>query len=208
MIFYAMPGTCALSVHIALEWIGQPYELKLLAKGENREPAYLKVHPLGKVPAVRTDEGQVLTEAAAILGWLVDTHPDASIGPAQGTFERARLTELLAYLTSEVHVAFGPYFAPDRYLAEPAQHEALRATALTSVARHMAMLDQRLVGNTHLLGQRSAADAYLYVLLRWSEALPGGVAQFANLSKFRRRLEQDSGVRAALKAEHLSPIDS
>jgi glutathione S-transferase len=47
-LFYA-PGTCALATHIALEWIGEPYELQQVQLGD---PEYLKINSLGQVPAI------------------------------------------------------------------------------------------------------------------------------------------------------------
>ena len=80
MKLFSMTGTCALSVNIALEWVGQPFEVELMPRGNNRKEAYLAINPRGKVPAVVLDDGTVLTEAAAILTWLVDAYPDAGLG--------------------------------------------------------------------------------------------------------------------------------
>ena len=104
-----MPGTCALAVHIALEWAAAPYELVLMAHGDNQKSEYLAINPSGQVPAIVLDDGQVLAQAAAILTWIVDTHPGAELGPASAhPLARFRLEEALAHLTSDIHAAFGP----------------------------------------------------------------------------------------------------
>jgi glutathione S-transferase len=202
-----MPGTCALSVHIALEWIGKPYQLVVMKHGDNRAPDYLAINPGGKVPAVMLDNGRVFTEAAAILAWLVDRHPEAAIGASvDDSLERFALYETLSYLTSEVHVAFGPFFAPQRFIDDESKFEDVKRKSLEQVAAYMATLDARLAGRTTLFGDRSVADAYLYVLTRWVDNLPGGIRTFFNLARFRAALEQDAGVARALADQGMKPL--
>ena len=58
MKLYSMAGTCALSVHIVLEWIGAPYEVEVMARGDNHADAYLAINPSGQVPALQLDDGR------------------------------------------------------------------------------------------------------------------------------------------------------
>jgi glutathione S-transferase len=67
---YVMSGTCALAPNIAAAWLDAPVEIVALARGDHRKPDYLAINPKGQVPAVRFEDGDVLTEAAAILAWL------------------------------------------------------------------------------------------------------------------------------------------
>ena len=205
MKLYSMAGTCALSVHIVLEWIGEPFDVEMLSPGANRSPRYLGINPGGQVPSLQLDDGQVLTQASAILMFLADTHLQARVdSAADGAFGRAKLAETLAYLTSDVHVAFGPIFNPGRFLDDQSQHEALKAEARERVAHYMAELDRRLGPVDMLLRTRSVADAYLYVLTRWVDLMPEGLRPFANLWRFRRAMEQDQAVLRALSAEGLA----
>ena len=66
MKLYYSPGTCALGDHIALEWIGQPFETVRLSAEERRTPAYLALNPAGVVPTL-DDDGWILTQNVAIL---------------------------------------------------------------------------------------------------------------------------------------------
>ena len=72
LTLYYAPGACSLAAHIVLEESGEKYEPKRvdLAKGEQRTEAYLKIHPLGRVPALLLDNGEPLTENTAILPYL------------------------------------------------------------------------------------------------------------------------------------------
>ena len=44
MKLYSMSGTCAVSVHIVLEWIGEPFTVEVMAHGDNRADAFLATH--------------------------------------------------------------------------------------------------------------------------------------------------------------------
>jgi glutathione S-transferase len=74
-LYYA-PGACSMAAHIVLEEAGEKYEAKRmdLAKGEQRTEAYLKIHPLGRVPALLLDDGEPLVENTANLPDLAHAH--------------------------------------------------------------------------------------------------------------------------------------
>ncbi len=74
-LFY-MPGACSLAPHIVLEWVGKPFELARVEKGKTREPEFLAVNPVGKVPALIEEDGRILTEAGAILLYLAEKFSD------------------------------------------------------------------------------------------------------------------------------------
>ncbi|HEY7382413.1 MAG TPA: glutathione S-transferase, partial [Beijerinckiaceae bacterium] len=90
-LYHAAPSRSAM-VHWLLEEIGEPYEVHLLhlRRGENREPRYLAVNPMGKVPAIRHGD-VVVTESAAICLYLADAFPAAGVSvpigdPRRGVF--------------------------------------------------------------------------------------------------------------------------
>ncbi|HEY4405025.1 MAG TPA: glutathione S-transferase N-terminal domain-containing protein, partial [Xanthobacteraceae bacterium] len=72
LTLYFTPGACSLAPHIVLEESGEKYEKQLvdLVNGEQRSEPYLKINPQGRVPALRLDDGEPLTENTAILPYL------------------------------------------------------------------------------------------------------------------------------------------
>src|SRR3546814_18897098 len=96
IVFYHAPQSRALIVHWMLEELGAPYRFHLLdlSKGEHKEPAYLAVNPMGKVPAIDHD-GTVVTEAAAICAYLADAFPAAGLAPPLGAGRRGPHFRLL-----------------------------------------------------------------------------------------------------------------
>src|SRR5688572_13285101 len=104
-LFYA-PGSCALASHIALEESGAPYEAERvdLGGGQQRSPAYLKLNPKGRVPALATDRG-VISENPAILAYIAQAFPKAKLAPLDDPFAFARIQAFNGYLSSTLHVA-------------------------------------------------------------------------------------------------------
>lgn len=200
---YTMPGTCALAPHIALEWIGEPYELEVMKHGQHREPEYLKVNPKGKVPALVLEDGRVLTEAAAILTYLTDRYPQANLGMGNDPYERYQLEEWLSYMTSEVHADFAPHFAPQKFIDDQSQYDAVRQATYQRLRQHYTTLDQRI--EKHLLAPgRTVVEPYLYVLTRWVDQTPMEIADYPNLKRFREQMSEDAGVKRALEMQGMT----
>lgn len=208
MKLFTIPGTCALSVHIVLEWIGQPYEIEVMARGSNTSVDYLAINPTGQVPALQIGAGEVLTEASAILTYLSDVTPEANLGNgSHDPFARYELAQLLSYLTGEVHVAFKPYFSPQRFLNDETQFKSLQSQAFVVLAPMLERLNKRLGNEEFILNnRRSVADPYLYVLLRWVDNAPHGIAPFPALARFRGAMEADDCVQRALRLQGMSTV--
>ena len=122
MKLYFSPGACSLASHIALREAGLTFEA---VKVEGRGPKtaggenYAGVTAKGYVPALRLDDGQVLTEGTAILPYIADQAPASKLAPACGTMPRYRLHEWLGYINSEVHKPFlmgNDFTVADAYL--------------------------------------------------------------------------------------------
>ena len=203
MKLYTKPGACSLADHIALEWTGQPYEVEVLATPEAlKAPAFLAINPAGAVPAV-VDGDFVLTQNAAIMGYIADSRPDAALAGDGSARQRAEATRWLAFVNSDVHPAYTPLFAPAAFHADAAEHEALKVAARARLRGIYARADRQLDGRQWLAGFRSFADPYLYVTLRWADALGVDLSGLDNLAAFRQRMDADPGVQAALRAEGL-----
>jgi glutathione S-transferase len=142
-----------------------------------------------------------LSEYVASLGYLSDLHPEARLLGDGTPRARAEVMRWVGFLNSDVHKSFGPIFTPQRYLPEPAFVGRLAAAARIRVRGHLKRLEERLVGRDWLSGERSVADAYLFVITRWANGKRIGLPEFPNLSRFADRMHSDAGVRAALARE-------
>lgn len=203
---YTMPGTCSLAPNIAVAWTGAPIEIRNMRYGEHKSDDYLAVNPKGKVPSLRFDDGDVLTEAAAILSWIGAAH--GSEGYARDTPLGRKEAEALSYMTSEVHADYGPHFAARAFADAEAAQEDVKRHAYDKVAGHHRHMEgvMRDHGGEWYLGRRSFADAYLYVLTRWADQTPVALSDTPGLAEHRRRMEADEGVLTALSRQGMEPL--
>ncbi len=200
MKLYYFPGSCALAPHIVLEWLGADYEAVRIVKGD---PEYLKVNPLGVVPAIDHD-GRLYTQADAILHWLSASNPDARLA-GDGTPESEyEINNWMAFLTGDLHPAFFPFFNPQRYTVDPDGIDDVKTAGQALVAKYYEHLDKHLEGREFMVGdRRSIVDAYEIPMLRWGRLIDKKVSEYPALNAFLERFETDAGVRNAMKEQGL-----
>ena len=113
MQLYYSPGACSLASHITAREAGVNIELKRAdTKTKKLEDGsdYYAINSKGAVPALKLDNGQVLTEGVAIMQYLGDQKPQSGVVPPAGSAERYRLQEMLGYINSEIHKTYSPLF--------------------------------------------------------------------------------------------------
>src|SRR5689334_15986791 len=160
---YFSPGAVSMATHMALEEVGAPYDLEpiLIREGQQRSERYLKIHPLGRLPALEVAPGVVLTETPALLGYLADQVPDRELLPHDPLL-RARANEWMSLLSSVVHVAFISFFRPERYTSNDAAIAALKVDGKERFWQMLEHVERRLPERGFVLGERySLCDAYL-----------------------------------------------
>lgn len=199
MKLYYFPGACALASHIVLEWTSGPYETVKLDRAALKAPEFLQLNPNGAVPLL-VDGDFVLSQNAAILFYLAECYPQARL-LGDTPRQRAEVMRWFGLLNSDVHPAFKPIFAPQRYLPDESQAGAIADAARGQVRTYLDQLNTRMQGRDWLVDARSIADPYLLVMVRWALKLKLGLDSFGNLVRFRERMLADAGVRAAITAE-------
>ena len=202
MKLYTKPGACSTADHIALQWSGAPYEFQVMDAKSLKEPAFLALNAAGSVPVI-VDGDFVLTQNAAILGYIADSYPKAGLAGDGSKQQRAEATRWLSFCNSDVHPSFTPLFAPGKFIEDPAQHDAIKDAARKRIRGVMESADRQLQGREWLAGFRSYADPYLYMTVRWAGALGVDLSGLDNLARFDARMAADAGVQAAMKAEGL-----
>ncbi len=189
MKLYYMPGACSLADHIVLEWIGKPYETHMLTREALKGPEFLKINPLGAVPAL-VDGDLVLTQNTAILEYLAEAAPQAGLMGDGTPAGRAETRRWLGLINSDVHKTFSLVFGAQRYVEDEAAQNALRSSAASQLRSLFGIINQRLSGRAFLTGARPGiADAYLYVVLRWAHAKDIDLSGYDDLAAFFKRME-------------------
>jgi glutathione S-transferase len=201
MKLYYAAGSCSLSPHIVLHEAGQKIELvkvDLRAKTTEHGDNYLEINPKGAVPALQLDNGEILTEGAAMVQYIADLNPTAALAPANGTYERVKLQETLNYIASEVHKSLGILFAPIWNDEEKAKLRALAAKKLDYI-------NEQLSGKNFIFGDNfSIADAYLFTVSNWVPFVGLSYDAWPNLVAYRAKISARPNVLAAMKAEGLA----
>ena len=200
MKLYYSPGACSLSPHIVATEAGISVELEKVNLAEHKTETgedYMKINPKGYVPALRLDDGGVLTEGPAIVQYLADQKPDSGLAPRAGTFERYQLMEILNYITSEVHKGFSPLFNP-KISAD------WRASAQANLDKKFDWLSGFLKDKTFLMGNAfTVADAYLFTVLSWTRPLKIDLGRWPVLNAYQQRIAPRPTVQRALKESGL-----
>jgi glutathione S-transferase len=200
MKLYYSPGACSLSPHIVAHELGLPLTLeKVDTKAKRTESGgdFWQINPKGYVPALELDNGEVLTEGPAIVQYLADQKGNTALAPANGTLARARLQEMLNYITSEIHKSYSPLFSD-------ATPEATREERKAYLAKRYGFIEKILAKQPYLLGDHfTVADAYLFTVTRWADYVKLDLSAFPSLQAFQKRVAARPAVDAALRAEGL-----
>jgi len=193
MDVYFAPLACSMATRIALyeagadaTFIGVDTRSKRLADGGD----FYAINPMGQVPVLRTDAGEVLTENPVVLQYVADRHPASGLAP-QGGIERYRLQQWLNFITSELHkVVFIP-------LLDPQTNDGAKEYARGKLEPRFRYLDNHLAGRDWLLDRFTVADAYLVTVLNWAGFTGTDLAPWPALQAyFRRACERTSVARA------------
>jgi glutathione S-transferase len=153
------------------------------------------------VPVLVDNDGWALVENVAILNYLADRYPEVGLGGDGSARGRAEVNRWLGFLNSDVHPAFKPLFAPQRYIADVSQHAALQDKARQTLRGYFESIGKQLTGRDWLTGRRSLADPYLFVVVRWARAKHVDLHGLDALERFLAHMHEDPGVAAAMKAE-------
>jgi glutathione S-transferase len=202
LTLYFTPGACSLAAHIVLEESGEPYEKRLvdLAKGEQRSEPYLKINPQGRVPVLRLDNGEPLTENTAILPFLGKRF---GLWPSEPIAE-ARALSLIGFFAASVHPAHAHIGRPERYAADPAAYPTIKETGLKTFHGHLKQIDEILAGREWFADQYSVLDAYGLVFYAWGFRRELPVQELKSYSALKDRMLQRPAVRRVVEAEKLA----
>ncbi len=163
IVFYHNPQSRGRIAHWMLEEVGVPYQTELLRfdRGEHKQPQYLAVNPMGKVPAIKHGD-TVVTEAAAICAYLADTFPSANLAPPTSSRERGTYYRWMFFGAGCVEPAL-----VDRMFKRPPVDRP-GALGYGSYDDTLNALEKAITVGPWILGERfSAADVYVGSEIAW-----------------------------------------
>jgi glutathione S-transferase len=200
MKLYYSPGACSMAPHIVAREAGYQLDLekvdipsKKTAGGED----FWQINPKGYVPALKLDNGQVLTEVGVIIQYLADQKPESGLAPKAGTMERYHLMEAVNFAATEIHKQIGALF-------NPKMTPEMKEVQLGVIERRFNALEKALEGKQYVMGEKfSVADAYLFTVLNWTGMHKIDLGKWPNIKGFMTRVAARPKVQETLKAEGL-----
>lgn len=202
MMLYYFPEACSLAVHIALRETRQRFRLvKVNAETRRLEDGrdYLEINPKGSVPALSLGNGEILTETAVILQYVVSRAGRSYRFLPVEHLARLRCLEWLNYIATELHKSASPLFrasTPADFVKPGMDHLFSRIAVADSTLRRQDYLGA---------GGYSVADMYLFAVARWLPVLQCDIRRWPGLAAHHARLLERPQVRTALAAETCDP---
>jgi glutathione S-transferase len=205
LALYYYPGVASLVPHMMLREAGASFELRFIdrANDAHKREDYLRLNPNGRIP-VLIDGDLVLFETAAIVLHLADKFPEANFAPAVGMPERGEFYKWVVHLTNTPQAEFRAWFYPHEHVSDEAAVPSAKAAAEKRLNRMFDMISEQLGDRTWVLGDRfSAADLYLFLMIRWTRNMPRPARTLPNLKALAERVLARPAVQETLKAEGL-----
>jgi glutathione S-transferase len=203
LTLYYAPNTCSLASHIALEDAGAEYELRRIdfRTTEQRSTDYLRINPKARVPALATSRG-VLTETPAMLVFIAQSYPGATLAPLEDPFAFAELQSFNSYLCSTVHVAHAHRMRGYRWADEQTSFADMKRKVPQSVGGCFALIEGTLLKGPWVMGDRyTIADPYLFTLAQWLEADRVDMSRLPRVIEHRSRMAERPSVIKAIAEE-------
>ena len=201
MKLYYFPGACSMASHIVLNELDVSFGLEEVDTKAGLTKSgmdFSTINPRGYVPVVELDKGERITDNGAILQYLFDAHYEGA--GAIVPIKRARLQEVLSFVSSELHKAFTPFFKnPDMPVSDRA---AAEANLSKKVSQLEAMLPTR---SPFFMGEEfTPADAYAFVVLNWSNFVGFSLSEWPAVEAYLARIARRPSVLKALRTEGLA----
>ena len=190
---YARKGSGSVAAQIILEELALPHEVVWVSKEDAQQPAYRKIHPQGRVPALMLPDQTVMFESAAMVIHLCGEKP-GKLAPTPGSSAHALFLQWMIFLSANLYETYLRYFYNDRY-GDPA---ATKAAAAEELDRLFTVVEQSL--HPRLLGEAlTGADIYLVMLSSWHDQGADLYRRFPKLGRLAEEIMERPAVAKVMK---------
>jgi glutathione S-transferase len=199
MDLYFSPMACSMATRIAAYEAGAPINFievdsKVTPKRTRDGAVFSTINPMGQVPVLRAEDGELISENVVILQYLADQFPASGLIPPDGA-ERRRVQSWLSFISTELHAN------TFRVLLAASAPEEAKTHARSSAPSRLTVLETHLTGREFLQGRFSVADAYLFVMLVWAQYVRLDFTPYPALTAYRDRLKARPSVARAFGEE-------
>jgi GST-like protein len=202
-IVYGSPGSGSVPVEAALTLIGASYEVigEAVLRDVSHNPAVFEVNPLGQVPALVLPGGEVMTESAAILIWLADRYPDATLAPSPTEKRRPAFLRWMAYVSSAIYGLAWVRGDPMRLISDERQTDVVLNRIADRRADCWRWMDTQIEPHRYLLGDElSVLDLYVATVSRWSPRRTRFYLEAPKMAEIVRRVDGEPRLAELWKA--------
>lgn len=201
MKLYYCKSACSLVIRIIMNELDLAFDdeaVDLRTKKTASGGDFLTINPKGAVPAIRLDNGDVLTENQVILQYLADTTTGQSVLAPVGDLKRYHTLEWLNYIATELHKSIGMFFNPS--LPEEMKNNVLTPMILMRFNR----INECLSKGPYIMGDHfTLPDAYLFVMVRWAYYFKMDLSAYKHLGQFMEIMHARPSVMKSLQQEEL-----
>lgn len=198
LTLHYMPGTISIATAIALFEADLPFEaIKVdFASAEQTKPAYHRINPKGRVPALDTGQG-ILTETGALLEYVAASAPEAGLIP-QNALEAARMREVMYYLASTMHVNHAHRMRGSRWATRQESFDDMAAKVPETMAESAAYIESHGLAGPYVLGDSfSIADPYLFLICNWLDGDGVDATAYRKITAFMDAMNARPSVQKA-----------
>jgi len=195
---YHSPGSRSVRVIWLFEELDLPYELEQFNLGapEMRSPEYLKVHPMGRVPALE-DGDQTIFESGAIVQYVLAKYGDGALVPETDSPEFGDYLQWLHYAEGMLMPQINVLVVETVFLSEERRNQVNIDRAMKLLNRMLVAVDTHLAGRDYLAGEFSGADIMTGHACSVSKRLGADVSELANVTAYIERIEARPALVAA-----------
>ena len=195
---YFSPGSCSMAVHVLLNELEVPFELKQVKLHGEKSPELLAVNPAGQVPVLTLEDGYHVTEGGAILTFLCDTHQ--KFLPASGT-PRAKALQALMFCNATLHPNYSPIF---KYKGTELANSPVLDNFVNALHLKWERIEDHLSQEKYMAGaEMSVADILLTVIANWNPAIGNLVTFGPNTKRLIQEISQRPAFQKALASEQV-----
>jgi GST-like protein len=188
-VVYGQKGTGSVPVEATLLLLGEPYEVIERGPSEDRPAG----NPMQQVPVLALPNGELMTESAAILIHLADSHPAARMSPALDDPRRPAFLRWMVYVSAQIYALVWARDDPGRLAAEEAHNAVILERTAERMAYCWRMMDAQVSPGRYILGEDlSVLDLYVTVVSCWGPRRARFYQEAPKLAEVVRRVDQDA----------------
>jgi GST-like protein len=197
---FGAAGSGSVSIEAALTLLGLPYEVVEGASWDGGEAALKRiatVNPMRQVPALVLPNGEVMTEAAAILIWLADSHPQSGLSPGVDDARRPAFLRWMSFVASSIYAFYWMRDDPARVAPDEASQDFLLRRTAERIAHNWGVMEAQTDPGRYILGDDlTVLDLFVTVTSRYRPRRERFYQAAPRLGEVVRRVDADPRLTA------------